>query len=52
MKQQHPIVSSMIVAEKRHMKTDVISAVANILGKLKNFCYNNYLETFNSFFDT
>ena len=33
MKQSRPIVASMIVAEKRHIDTDIVCAVANILGK-------------------
>lgn len=32
MKQSNPIVSSIIVAEKRHADSDVINTVANILG--------------------
>lgn len=34
MKQPNPIVSSIIVAEKRHADTDIISVVANILGNM------------------
>lgn len=33
MKQQNPIVCSKIVAEKRKAQTDIITTVANALGK-------------------